>query len=118
MKITGYVVGVAAAAIAAAVFVAGCTESQAPAPTPEARPPAGATTGAEATVATAGNQTTCPIMGGKIDKRYYADYKGKRVYFCCPGCDEAFKKDPEAAIKKLEGQGVVLATTPSGEAGP
>jgi len=35
-------------------------------------------------------QTDCPAMPGKIDKSLYADYKGQRVYFCCPGCIEAF----------------------------
>ncbi|MCK4998304.1 MAG: YHS domain-containing protein, partial [Anaerohalosphaera sp.] len=27
--------------------------------------------------------------------------KGKKVYFCCPGCDAEFKKDPEKYIGKL-----------------
>ena len=57
-------------------------------------------------------QTTCPIMGGKIDKKVYTDYKGKRVYFCCPGCISEFKKDPEKHIKVLEDQGVTLEKTP------
>ena len=51
-------------------------------------------------------QTTCPVMGGKIDKKYYADYKGKRVYFCCPGCIAKFKADPEKYLKKLDAAGV------------
>ena len=57
-------------------------------------------------------QTTCPIMGGKINKEVYADHDGKRVYFCCAGCIEPFKKNPEKHIKKLEGDGVVLDKTP------
>jgi len=24
----------------------------------------------------------------------YADYKGRRYFFCCGGCPESFKKDP------------------------
>ena len=28
-------------------------------------------------------QTTCPVMGNPINKDIYADYSGKRVYFCC-----------------------------------
>lgn len=49
-------------------------------------------------------QVTCPVMGGKINKNLYADDKGQRVYFCCPGCIESFKKDPERYLKKLEEQ--------------
>ena len=41
--------------------------------------------------ALAKEQTTCPIMGGKIDKTVYADHDGKRVYFCCAGCIDPFK---------------------------
>ena len=66
------------------------------------------------TTTTSGSaQTTCPIMdGNKIDKKIFADYGGKRVYFCCPGCDAKFKKDPTGIIKKMEDAGVTLAKTP------
>jgi YHS domain-containing protein len=57
-------------------------------------------------------QTTCPIMGGKINKEVYTDYKGKRIYFCCKGCPETFKKNPAGYLKKMEEEGVVLAKTP------
>lgn len=40
-------------------------------------------------------------MGGKIDKSVYADYKGKRIYFCCAGCPETFLKDPEKYLALL-----------------
>ena len=56
-------------------------------------------------------QTTCPVMGGKINKEVFSDYQGKRVYFCCPACIGEFKKDPAKYIKKLEDQGVVLEIT-------
>lgn len=61
----------------------------------------------------AGNQETCPVMGGKIVKDIYADHDGLRVYFCCKGCDATFKKDPEKYIKKLRDAGVTLAKAPS-----
>ena len=48
-------------------------------------------------------QILCPVMEGKIDKKVYADYKGKRVYFCCAACKEKFNKEPEKYLKKLEG---------------
>ena len=46
-------------------------------------------------------QTTCPVMGGKINKQIYADYQGQRIYFCCKGCPAMFEKDPEKYMKKL-----------------
>ena len=58
-------------------------------------------------------QTTCPVMGGKIDKEVNADHEGKRVYFCCKGCIAEFQKDPAKYIKKLEDEGVSLEEAPS-----
>ncbi|UCF00502.1 MAG: YHS domain-containing protein [Planctomycetota bacterium] len=46
-------------------------------------------------------QTICPIMGEAINKDIYTEYKGKKVYFCCSGCAEKFKADPEKYIAKL-----------------
>ena len=57
-------------------------------------------------------QTVCPVMGGKINKAIFADYKGKRVYFCCGACPAVFKKDPAKYVKALEDKGVVLDKTP------
>jgi len=58
-------------------------------------------------------QTTCPVMGGKIDKELNVDHDGKRVYFCCPMCRKTFAEDPEKYIDKLERDGVVLDATPA-----
>ena len=57
-------------------------------------------------------QTMCPVMGGEIDKKYYADHEGKRVYFCCPACKAPFEKDPHKYIEKLEAEGVELEDVP------
>ncbi len=57
-------------------------------------------------------QTLCPIMENDIDKKIFADHKGKRVYFCCPPCIDKFNSDPDTYIDKLEAAGVVLDTTP------
>lgn len=46
-------------------------------------------------------QTTCPVMGGPIDPNVYTEYKGKRVYFCCKGCDKKFLENPEQYVDKL-----------------
>jgi Cu(I)/Ag(I) efflux system membrane fusion protein len=51
-------------------------------------------------------QTHCPVMGGEIDPKVFVDHKGMRIYFCCPGCDTKFKKDPEAYIAKMRKAGV------------
>ena len=61
-------------------------------------------------------QTKCPVLGGNINQQIYADYKGKRIYFCCPGCDQEFKKNPEKYMKKLQEQGVTLEPAPAGPA--
>ncbi len=57
-------------------------------------------------------QTACPVLGGNIDKKVYVDYQGKRIYFCCQGCDAEFKKDPEKYMKKLQEQGITLQPCP------
>ncbi|MCK5564892.1 MAG: efflux RND transporter periplasmic adaptor subunit [Planctomycetes bacterium] len=48
-----------------------------------------------------GEQTVCPVMGGAINKDIFVEYKGKKVYFCCPGCEDIFLKDPEKYMDKL-----------------
>ncbi len=40
-------------------------------------------------------------MGMAIDKSVNTEYKGKKVYFCCPGCIAEFKKNPEKYVAKL-----------------
>ncbi|UCG60271.1 MAG: efflux RND transporter periplasmic adaptor subunit [Phycisphaerales bacterium] len=51
--------------------------------------------------AKAGEQTKCPVMGGNINKKIFTEYKGKKVYFCCPGCIDEFLKNPEKYMAKL-----------------
>jgi YHS domain-containing protein len=63
--------------------------------------------------ACAKSQEICPVMGGAINKEVYADYNGKRAYFCCAGCIEPFNKDPETFVKKMETDGVELDKTPA-----
>ena len=46
-------------------------------------------------------QKTCPVMGNPINKDIFIEYKGKKVYFCCPECIEKFKAEPEKYIAKL-----------------
>ena len=60
----------------------------------------------------AGPQTTCPVMSRTIDKKYYIDYEGKRVYFCCNSCPKSFEGDPEKYMKKLADAGAILEDAP------
>jgi len=57
-------------------------------------------------------QVNCPVMGGKIDKNVYTDYQGKRIYFCCSGCVDDFKKNPEKYLKQMEEKGIVPEQAP------
>ena len=54
------------------------------------------------------NQTTCPVMGGKIDSTVFTDIQGQRVYHCCAGCSEPMKKDPDKFFKKAAAEGVLF----------
>lgn len=51
----------------------------------------------------AGN-AICPVSGDKIDDqaKLTYEYKGKIYAFCCEGCIEEFKKDPERYIERME----------------
>ena len=86
-------------------MVNGCKKEEptpAPADTNDASSETAMTTESAKEIASTGEQTTCPIMVGKpIDKAVFTEYKGKKVYFCCPGCDSKFKEDPEKYIAKL-----------------
>ena len=47
----------------------------------------------------------CPVEGGEIDAKEFVIYKGKKVAFCCAGCDKEFNKDPEKFLKVLADKG-------------
>ncbi len=117
LGVAGKTLGVLALAgvIGAAASLLGCgrddtsAQGASSAPSPVTAPAASATD-AKAPVGTA--QTVCPVMGGKINKAIFADYQGKRVYFCCGACPAEFAKDPAKYIKAMEEKGVVLEKTP------
>jgi YHS domain-containing protein len=56
---------------------------------------------AKEVTASMSEQTLCPIMDAPINKELYTEYQGKKVYFCCPGCNEKFEQNPEQYIAKL-----------------
>jgi len=52
-------------------------------------------------------QTRCPVSGKEIDREAVMDLPdGSKIYFCCNGCPEKFKKNPEKYVRNLEKQGV------------
>jgi YHS domain-containing protein len=40
-------------------------------------------------------QDKCPVMGNPIDEAVFTEYAGKKVYFCCGGCIDEFKANPQ-----------------------
>lgn len=51
----------------------------------------------------------CPVMrGSTVDiakatkAKMFADYKGRRYFFCCPGCPQAFKSNPAKYAKSAQ----------------
>ena len=92
------------------LLVAGCEKKESG--PDEDKPAKAPDTRAQAAMAAGAAQTICPLMSGKIDKSIYADHDGKRVYFCCAGCVDGFKKDPAKHIKQMEDKGIVLDKTP------
>ena len=52
-------------------------------------------------VVAAAEQTTCPVMGGPINKAIFIEHQGKKVYFCCDPCKDKFKEAPEQYVAKL-----------------
>lgn len=48
----------------------------------------------------------CPVMGEDVDPEApIVDYQGKKIGFCCPGCEKKFTKDPEKYMKNLSEDG-------------
>lgn len=46
-------------------------------------------------------QVKCPVMGGTVNPEVFVEHEGRRVYFCCKGCDKKFEADPKKYMKKL-----------------
>jgi len=45
----------------------------------------------------------CPVMTDReAQAEHFADYEGRRVYFCCRMCMRKFQKDPQAYLSNLE----------------
>jgi len=49
-------------------------------------------------------QTLCTCGHGEIDPTVAAEFKGRTIYFCCPGCRAAFEREPARFLKQLDEQ--------------
>ena len=76
--------------IAGVFLLAGCKKKSEPAPAET-----------KEVVTQTVEQKICPVMEAPINKELYTEYKGKKVYFCCPGCKDKFEKEPDKYISKL-----------------
>jgi YHS domain-containing protein len=97
-------------AVSAFIMLAGCGGQKASS-VKEAAPAAEIKTGAvvsqEPVIRSArkdeiGRLAVCPVMGTKFNVNattMAADYNGKTYYFCCAGCPDEFKKNPEKYVK-------------------
>ena len=90
-KSTILIMVLAGVLLAGVVALSGCKKKSEPA----------GPKGTKAPTTIAIEQKTCPVMGRPIDKSIYTEYKGKKVYFCCQGCVDQFKANPEAYLDKL-----------------
>jgi len=102
-------VGIGVTALLTAALLTGCgkpePEGRAPASAPatqKAEPAKGLAQPDEERAQIA--QTVCPVTGGNINPNIYVDHNGRRIYFCCDGCDDAFQKHPAKYLERLDKQ--------------
>jgi hypothetical protein len=49
-------------------------------------------------------KATCPVSGKAASESTCVEYKGAKVYLCCPGCEEPFKKETAKFAAKANHQ--------------
>ena len=57
-------------------------------------------------------QSICPITGEKIDKKYYVDALGFRIYASSEEAVKKIEENPEEAIKKIKENGEIPEAIP------
>ena len=82
---------------------AAAADEPAPAPAPEEPAPAPAPAPGADDDRPPENEI-CPVMGHEVDPDIYVDYEGRRIGFCCAGCDKKFLADPEKYLKKIDAE--------------
>ena len=58
-------------------------------------------------------QSDCPFKAEPIQKQYFHDHKGQRIYTCCPECLVIVKNRPELALRHLAAKGQVPIAVPT-----
>ncbi|TET32224.1 MAG: hypothetical protein E3J72_20235 [Planctomycetota bacterium] len=53
-------------------------------------------------------------MVNPINKKFFANHGGKRVYFCCLSCVNEFRKNPGRYMERLNEAGVILEDLSAG----
>ncbi len=100
-RLVKYLIGVLIPLLAIVVLLTGCQKDKPVVGTQTVATTAKEAAPAPAQAAQTPEQTTCPVMGGPINKSIFIEYQGKKVYFCCNGCPDMFKANPEKYISKL-----------------
>jgi len=70
------------------------------------------------TEAEIGKEAVCPVTGEKFKitaKTVSVSYKEKAYYFCCPGCDKSFAKNPEKYLGKKAAAPAKIYVCPMGD---
>jgi YHS domain-containing protein len=57
-------------------------------------------------------QKHCPLTNDPLNRQFYVDHDGKRIYGCGPHCVELIKENPKKFIRQLEAEGVTLEPVP------
>ncbi len=50
-------------------------------------------------------QSVCPVGGEKINREFYVDLEGKRIYACCAECLKTIEKNPGKYLAKIKDNG-------------
>ncbi|MHC4611860.1 MAG: hypothetical protein ACYS7M_16105, partial [Planctomycetota bacterium] len=54
-------------------------------------------------------QTKCPVMGEEINPKVFITLaEGRKIFFCCKGCDKKLRQDPAKYLPKLQAQGIKI----------
>lgn len=57
----------------------------------------------------------CPMSGEAVDAKAHIEYNGMIIHFCCPGCAEEFRENPEPKMSKLLPDAKEFEYTPPAE---
>jgi len=58
------------------------------------------------------DQKLCPVLNEPINKDFFVDHDGKRIYVCCTHCLDKVKENPKKFIRQLEAEGITLENVP------